>query len=189
MGKTPYVRFDLNDYSVPHDRVRRTLVVRATQTQVRVLDAGEVVAVHARSFGRGKQIEDPEHVAALVVQKRQARRERGQDRLAQAVPRSGELLVALAERGGRIGSSVGQLLRLLDRYGTEELSLAVDEALQTGAPSAQTVRLVLERRRREQGAPPPLPVALPDDERVTGVVVRPHALGQYDPEEVRDERS
>jgi transposase len=25
-GKTPYVRFDLNDYSIPHDRVQRTLV-------------------------------------------------------------------------------------------------------------------------------------------------------------------
>ncbi len=29
VGKTPYVRFDLNDYSVPHNRVRRTLSVLA----------------------------------------------------------------------------------------------------------------------------------------------------------------
>ena len=29
MGKTPYVRFDLNDYSVPHAQVRKTLTVVA----------------------------------------------------------------------------------------------------------------------------------------------------------------
>ena len=37
---TPYVRFDDNDYSVPRRYVARTLVVSATLTTVRVLDAG-----------------------------------------------------------------------------------------------------------------------------------------------------
>jgi transposase len=32
IGKTPYARFDLNDYSVPHDRTRRTLTVLADST-------------------------------------------------------------------------------------------------------------------------------------------------------------
>ena len=39
--KTPYVRFDLNDYSVPHTRVRRTLEVLATLDTVRILDGAE----------------------------------------------------------------------------------------------------------------------------------------------------
>jgi hypothetical protein len=30
VGKTPYARFDLNDYSVPHAYVQRTVTVRAT---------------------------------------------------------------------------------------------------------------------------------------------------------------
>ena len=38
IGKTPYARFDLNDYSVPHTHVRRTLVVVATLDEVRILD-------------------------------------------------------------------------------------------------------------------------------------------------------
>jgi hypothetical protein len=33
VGKTPYVRFDLNDYSVPHDFVQRTLTVVANLQQ------------------------------------------------------------------------------------------------------------------------------------------------------------
>ena len=44
VGKTPYVRFDLNDYSVPHTQVRRTVTVLASLTHVRVLDGGEVIA-------------------------------------------------------------------------------------------------------------------------------------------------
>ena len=36
-GKTPYVRFDRNDYSIPHDQVPRTLTVLATPTTVRIV--------------------------------------------------------------------------------------------------------------------------------------------------------
>ena len=53
VAKTPYVRFDANDYSVPHRYVERTLVVSATLKTVRVLDAGTVLATHPRSFDRG----------------------------------------------------------------------------------------------------------------------------------------
>jgi hypothetical protein len=37
-GKPPYVRFDLNDYSIPPTHVRRTLEVVASPEQVRVLE-------------------------------------------------------------------------------------------------------------------------------------------------------
>src|SRR4029453_3258386 len=36
--KTPYVRFDLNDYSIPHTHVRRMLTLVADLEEVRVLD-------------------------------------------------------------------------------------------------------------------------------------------------------
>jgi hypothetical protein len=62
VGKTPYVRFDLNDYSVPHKHVRRSLVVLATPTTVRVLDGEEVLCNHPRSWDRDQQIEAPSHV-------------------------------------------------------------------------------------------------------------------------------
>jgi len=52
-GKTPYVRFDLNDYSIPHDYVSRTLTVAADLGAVRILDGQTVIATHPRSFDRG----------------------------------------------------------------------------------------------------------------------------------------
>jgi transposase len=181
VGRTPYVRFDGNDYSVPATAVHRPLSVVASETTVRVLDGPSELARHARSYSRGEQIEDPAHVEALVAHKREAREQRALDRLAQATPRSRELLVQLAARGGNLGSATAALGRLLDRYGAEALQVALDEALARGVPHPQAVRQVLERRRREQHAPPPVAVALPDDPRVRGLVVTPHRLETYDP--------
>ena len=81
VGKTPYVRFDLNDYSVPHTHVRRTLTVLADPHEVRIVDGAEVLACHRRSYDKGAQIEDTAHVQALVEQKRAARQHRATDRL------------------------------------------------------------------------------------------------------------
>jgi transposase len=180
VGKTPYVRFDGNDYSVPHALVRRVLSVVADETTVRVLDGIAVAATHPRSYDAGQVIEDPAHVAALVAEKRRARQGRGMDRLQRAVPASQALLQGVAERGGGLGGAVAALLRLLDAYGAAETESAISEALARGAPHPHAVRHVLERRRRERDEPLPIAVALPDDPRVRDLVIRPHALDSYD---------
>ena len=180
VGKTPYLRFDLNDYSVPHDRVRRTLTVLASTTTVRIFDRQELVATHRRSYSRGEQIEDPEHVRALVERKRQARHARGLDRLAHAVPSTRELIARLAERGRNFGGATAELVGLLDLYGPRELELAVREALVKDSPHPHSVRLVLERRARERSLPPPVPVRLPPDPKIRNLVVKPHDLAGYD---------
>ena len=178
--KQPYARFDRNDYTVPHDRVRRTLTVLATPSQIRIVDGDEVVAEHERSFDKGAQIEDPAHLAALREQKREARAQRGMDRLYHAVPATQELLAGAALRGHNLGSAVAGLLRLLDTWGADALRFGVDEALAADALHVAAVRQVLERRQQEAGEPPPLPVELPDDPRVRGLHVEPHSLSTYD---------
>jgi hypothetical protein len=180
VGKTPYVRFDCNDYSVPPSYTRRTLTVLASPVEVRVLDGTEEIARHARSYDKAQQIENPAHIEELVQYKRQARHHRGQDRLVQAAPNSRELLTRAASRGDNLGSITSALLRLLDRYGTAELEAAIDEALSRDVPHPNAVRLSLERRREERQQVPPLAVALPEDQRVRNIVVRPHKLGDYD---------
>ena len=179
-GKTPYVRFDLNDYSIPHTSVRRTLMVVASLSQVRVLDGETVIATHPRRFGKGQQIEDPAHVAELVAAKRAARIHRGLDRLAQAVPASQDLLQRAAERGSPLTRATAQLVQLLDEYGASELEHAISEALANDVPHPNAVRQVLERRREQRQQPPPLPLTLPDNDKARHIVVRPAALALYD---------
>ena len=179
IGKTPYARFDRNDYSLPHTHVRRSLSVRASPTEVRILDGAELLACHLRSYDKGAQIEAPQHLEALTQVKRQARRHRGQDRLIQAAPNSRDLLTQAAERGNNLGSITATLLQLLDDYGSQELAAAIVESLQRGVPHPNGVRLALERRREERDRPPPLAVPIADP-RARALVVRPHELDDYD---------
>ena len=176
--KTPYVRFDSNDYSVPHELVRRTLTVLATLDTVRVLDGEREVARHRRSYDRGRQIEDPSHIEALVEMKRKAKKHRGLDRLGHAAPSSRPLLERLAERGANLGHATRRLLELLDLYGPGPLDAAIAEALERGAPHVAAVRQVLERE--SAGKKPALPLPLGNDPRIRELTVRPHALETYD---------
>jgi transposase len=180
IGKTPYARFDRNDYSVPPAYVERELEVVATLEQVQVVEGTLTLATHRRVWGKGAQIEDPAHVAALLADKREASTHRGTDRLTRAVPETEALLIAVAERGGNLGSTVARLLVLLDQEGPEALRAAIVEVMASRTPHVGAVRQVLEGARRARGAPPPTAVELPADPRVRELVVRPHPLAQYD---------
>lgn len=180
INKTPYARFDKNDYSIPHTHVRKTLTVTASLEQVRILDGQEELAVHPRSFDKGQQIENQAHINALMNEKNKARKHRGQDRLIKAIPQCQELLNEAALRGDNLGSITSTLLRLLDRYSTSELASAVDEALKKSVPHPNAIRQILQRERDERLQPPPIAIALPDDQRIRNLNVKPHPLNGYD---------
>ena len=180
IGKTPYARFDLNDYSVPSNLTRRTLLVLADLETVRLVEGTETCATHARSWSRGQRIEAPEHFRELAAQKRQAATHRAVDRLMCAVPQCRELLEKVAQQGGNLGNTISRLLSYVDTYGAVAVSDAVATALAQSASNVSAVRLVLEAARKQKGELPPMPVELPDDPKVRNVVVRPHGLGSYD---------
>jgi transposase/predicted Rdx family selenoprotein len=180
VGKTPHVRFEGNDYSVPHTLVRRTVEVRATLERVRVLTDGAVVAEHVRSFDRGLVIEDPAHIAELRKSKGEARKHRALDRLAQSAPSSQQIFVRLAEAGANLGRATQHFVELLDAFGPVALEQAIREALERDRIQAPDVRLILERHRRESGGAPRTRVDLPDDARVRNLVVPVRDLGSYD---------
>lgn len=178
--KTPYVRFDLNDYSIPHTHVGRTFTLTADLEQVRILDGQHVIACHVRSFDKGAQVEDPAHIAALIAEKHAARRHRATDRLISAVPLAEALLLRASERGHNLGSITSTLMQLLARYGAAELNAAIAEALARDVPHPNAVRLVLERRREKRHQPPPIAVILPEHVRAKDRPVTSHSLDTYD---------
>ena len=179
-GKTPYVRFDLNDYSIPHTHVQRMLCVHASPTRVRVIDGAQILADHPRSYESKAQIEDPAHIRTLVEHKRLARRHRGTDRLAKAAPASRDLLIGAAERTNNLGTITAALLRLLDRYGAAQLQTAILDAIASGVPHPNAVRLALERRRETRNDAPPVSTCLPQHVQHKDTPVQPHRLDTYD---------
>ena len=179
-GKTPYLRFDGNDYSIPHGLVHKPLTLVADEHTVRVLDGTAEVARHRRSYDRRQVIEDAAHIAALAAAKRAAHELRGRDLLRSACPHAAALLDLLAMRGEPLAAHTRRLLQLRARYGAAELDTAIAEVLGRGAASAAAVAHVLDQRTRARGLPPPLATVLPDDPRLRDVQLTPHALTPYD---------
>ena len=179
VGKTPYVRFDRNDYSVPHTLVRRTLTVYATLERVRILDGASVIASHARSFDRDQQIEEPAHIAALVAHKTAARTHRAQDRLHHAAPNTQALFLRAAAHGVHLGSLTRGLLALLDAHGGHALEAAIAAALREDRAHLGAVRHFIDQQAHARRQEPPIAVHLPDDPRLHALRVRDHPLSDY----------
>jgi hypothetical protein len=180
VGKTPYIRYDLNDYSVPYTLARKTVQVVADLENVRVMNGLTEVARHKRSWDKGAQNENPQHIEELKERKQEAKKHRGMDRLHHAAPAAAKILELAAKQGQNLGALTTGLLHLLDLYGAVELEHAVIEALSVEACHVAAVRQVLERRRREQSLPEPVAISVPDDPRIQNLVVIPHDLAGYD---------
>ncbi len=180
VGKTPYVRFDGNDYSVVPQVVGKTVTVYASLDTVKIAHDGDVVAEHRRCFDRQQQIESQEHLEELVEAKRVGKKHRGFDRLYHAAPSARELLKASALHGSSLGVITKNLLQLLELYGPGELETAIKEALACGSSHHSAVRQILEQRRRAKGLLPPIKLTLPAHASALSGQIKPHSLASYD---------
>ena len=178
--KTLWVRFDLNDYSVPPQALGRPLTLVASPTTVRLLDGTTEIASHLRSYDRHEQIEDPAHRQALLQQKRKALGSTASGRLAALVPESQAFLQAAFERGESAARLTPQLLRLLDDYGVAELTAALHEALQQQTPRLSSVAFILARRHRQRRQRTPLAVNLSRRPDLENLTVSNPSLEAYD---------
>jgi transposase len=178
VAKTPYLRFDLNDYSVPHTQVRKLLTVYASLTRVRIIDGKQLIVEHQRSFSKGEQIELEAHINALWLAKHKASADRGQDRLAQASTLSETFLQQCLARGYLLKHTTMRLNQFLDGYGRAELHASLEEALKRQSPSPEAVEQILEQRRECRHQPPPIAVSVPD--KVKHLSVKSANLRDYD---------
>jgi len=174
--KTIYVRFDLNDYSIPPEAVGRPLTLVASDTSVRILDGVAEIARHRRSYDRHKPVLDPAHSEAVLKIKRKALAATPAGRLEQAAPDTKMLLDRAFARGEPAGVQTAQLLKLLDDYGAAALRRAIREALERDTPYASAVAYLLRRQSR----PKRVALDLSHLPQAQFVDVQPHALETYD---------
>jgi hypothetical protein len=177
-GKTIYVRFDLNDYSIPPEAVGQPLTLVASDTFVRLLDGTVEVARHQRSYDRHQLVLDPAHQEAVLKMKRKAADATPGGRLTQAVPESETLLDLAFAQGESAGRQTKALLKLLELHGVAALRQAVREALERNTPRASSVAFLLSKQQRS--APAPLAVDLSRHPAAQAVHVQPHSLETYD---------
>ena len=174
--KTIYVRFDLNDYSIPPQAVGRQLALVASDTGVRILAASLEIARHARTYDRHQLVLDPAHQEAVLKIKRKAFHSTPAGRLEQAVPESKTLLDLAFAQGESAGHQTAQLIKLLEQFGAAALRRAIAEALQRNTPRASSVAFLLRRQPR----PTLLALDLSRHPQAQSLDVRPHDLETYD---------
>jgi transposase len=159
------VRYKSNDYSVPTRHGHLQVLVRGYVHEVTIACGSEVIAKHPRSYEREAVVYDPLHYLALLEQKMRA--------LDHAAPLQGwqlptcfatlrRLLEARLKHGGR---EYVQVLRLLETFKLEEVTQAVEDAIELGAIGFDAVKHLLlcriERRppRLDMENYPYLPLA------------------------------
>lgn len=179
-GKRPYLRFDTNDYSIPHTLVRQSLTLVADDVSVRVMNGEEVVATHPRSYAKRQVIENQAHIDPLVAEKKRAWELRGRDRLRALCPHANALLEVIAARNEPVRHCTAKLNQLLDLYGAKALDAAIAQALESGAPAVGSVAYLLDKEHRRSGQVPPLAVEMSGRVRDKDVLVVPHDMSAYD---------
>ncbi|MGA8937638.1 MAG: IS21 family transposase [Acidobacteriaceae bacterium] len=159
------VRYRGNDYSVPTRHGHLQVWVRGYVHEVTIACGSEVIARHPRSYERAAVVYDPLHYLALPEQKTRA--------LDQAAPLQGwqlptcylqlrRLLEARLKHGSR---EYVQMLRLLETFSLEEVTQAIEDALEMGTIGFDAVKHLLlcriERRppRLDMENYPHLPLA------------------------------
>jgi hypothetical protein len=146
VSKTCLVRFDNNKYSVEARAVGRPVEVQAYADRLVIRQAGQSVAEHPRSFGRGDTIYNPWHYVPVLARKPGA--------LRNGAPFKDWVLPAALERVRRklAGATDGnrQMVDILTTVLTDGLpavEAACAEALAHGVHSADVILNILARQR------------------------------------------
>jgi hypothetical protein len=142
------VRFQSNDYSVPTDYAHHELTAVGDIEQVRILFTDQVVATHARHWGKHHVTFDPVHYLALLERKPGAfdvARPLEQWQL----PDCFSVLRRRLENEweGEGTRRFIKVLRLLESATLRQLTDAVEHALSIGVNDDDAIRLILEHRR------------------------------------------
>jgi transposase len=151
---TCLITFDRNKYSVMAKAARRAVQVRAYADKIVVRCGEEVVAEHARFFGRGRTVYDPWHYLPVLAKKPGALRN-GAPFQDWALPPA---LTRLRRKLGSGDEADRRFVRVLSMVLTDGLDAvedAVREALEGGAASDDVILNILARRRE-----PPRPAAI-----------------------------
>ncbi len=160
------ITFEGNRYSVPVEKARKLLTVKAFPYSVNIINSQshETIASHPRSYGKGQEVIDPVHFLPLLEQRAGAfDHSRAMRRLrADLPPIFEELLARLQRDEGQGVREFVRILRLLESHSTHALAAVVKTALDLGAVNRDAIELILRTQTASEYLAAPLdPASLP----------------------------
>ena len=178
--KVPFVRFDLNNYSVPWKFAGQQIALEYDDLKVRFSKDAEVIAEYMRCFGKGETFETKNHFEGLLDVKNRAKKHSGLARLIASVPVAQEFLEILSDRGESPGGIVSSLLKLLEIYGRKNLEDAISEVVIQDSPRLKSLHFVLRRLDAASKSPLPVPAQINSNSKTQNLTVEYHSPKRYD---------
>ena len=143
------VEFETNRYSVPTDKARRHLVLKAYPFRVDILDHKEVIASHPRCYDHKQDILDPLHYLPLLEERPGAfDHTKPIRRWRETWPPIYETLLRHLREQWPDGRGIREFVRILNlhrEHSAARVQQAVEQALAYGCPHADGVMLCLHQ--------------------------------------------
>jgi transposase len=171
------VSFEGNRYSVPARFAGSQVTLKAYPDRLCVYHGEELIARHARSFERHRDIEDPDHPKALVAQRRHARDAHVLTRFLGLSPLAAAYHAGLLERRGHALAHVRKIVALAEIHGDEPVVRALTDALEFAAFSSEYIAHLIEARERQ--LPEASPLVLMRRQDVLELELPPADLSAY----------
>jgi len=158
------VRVDGNRYSVPATLAGHKLLLKLYPDRLCLYEGEKLVAEHLRSYDRGQDIENPEHVQPLLERKRRADEQHIVKRFLSLSPKAEIYYRQLAERKLSWRLHLRKIVALSDAYGSEKVASAIEDALFYQAFASDYIANILEQRERRLPEPGPLTLLRKQDQ-------------------------
>jgi transposase len=139
---------DTNRYSVPPAYASGQLTLKLYAERLRLFSGEQLVAEHVRSFERHRDIELPDHAAALHPHRPQARDQQLLLKFLALCPQAQAYHGQLGERRLNVRHHVQKIVALAEIFGPAATGRAITDAHELGAYSCEYIANLLEQRRR-----------------------------------------
>lgn len=150
------VSFEGNLYSAPMRHAGAMASLAALPDTVRIHCDGKVVAEHARSYERGKNVVEPAHDIELLKRRKKATKAKILELFLDLSPQAADYVAGLRSRRPDADMHLARIMALTTTHTQGQVADALNEAMEMSAYGAEYIANLLDMRRRVREELPPL---------------------------------
>jgi len=147
------VVWETNRYSVPAHWAGTSLTAKIYAGRLVLYHQEQPVAEHVRSYERHRDFEHPDHAQPLLAQRQKAREQQLLNRFLSLCPQAPEYYEQLQQRRLNARHHVQKILALVEIYGLEKVTRAIQDAHEYQAYSCEYIANIIEQRARKLPEP------------------------------------
>ena len=138
---------------MPYAYAGAKLTLKSYPDRLCIYDQNELIARHVRSYDRRQDVELPDHVKPLLVQRKKARDQHIFMRFLRLSPKAETYYQQLEQRRMNPLHHIRQIVALSEIYGVQKVARALEDAFYFKAFSCEYIANLLEQQKRLRPEP------------------------------------